>query len=451
MHTEMELLLHYTWQHRLFPSDILRAESGRRIDVIDPGLHNLHDGPDFFNAKIKIGDTLWVGNVEIHDRSSDWYRHGHDSDERYNNTILHVATIIDREVRTQKGDVVEQVQLSVPTDVLRNYTALLNEEHYPPCYRVIPKLPALTQHAWLSALTVERLEAKTERILKYLEQTEGDWERTFFVALARNFGFSTNAEAFEEWALSFPLSAVGKHRDDRFQVEAIFFGQAGFLADEFVAAEQRDDYFKKLQKEYRFLAHKFSLKPMDWHRWRFMRVRPPAFPTVRLSQLAELYWEQRVDFSQLIGTADFDALRALLRVGPTPYWETHFAFGREAAGEAEKKARQLSAQSLDLLAHQHDCAAALRLRPRAHGRASLRTRLQHFGARETRIELYHARLEGGGHRSRNGRRLASALATQTTILRPQRLPALSLRRRISAANLENFFVKNKWNRFLNSK
>jgi len=349
MHTEMELLLHYTWQHRLFPSDILRAESGRRIDVIDPGLHNLHDGPDFFNAKIKIGDTLWVGNVEIHDRSSDWYRHGHDSDERYNNTILHVATIIDREVRTQKGDVVEQVQLSVPTDVLRNYTALLNEEHYPPCYRVIPKLPALTQHAWLSALTVERLEAKTERILKYLEQTEGDWERTFFVALARNFGFSTNAEAFEEWALSFPLSAVGKHRDDRFQVEAIFFGQAGFLADEFVAAEQRDDYFKKLQKEYRFLAHKFSLKPMDWHRWRFMRVRPPAFPTVRLSQLAELYWEQRVDFSQLIGTADFDALRALLRVGPTPYWETHFAFGREAAGEAEKKARQLSAQSLDLL------------------------------------------------------------------------------------------------------
>ncbi len=345
MPTDMEQLLHYVWLHRLFPTTALRTDDGRSVEIIDPGLHNHNAGPDFFNAKIKVDGTLWAGNVELHERSSDWYRHGHERNEAYNSVVLHVVTHIDRAVSTQSGRQLPQMAVSVPAEIASNYRELLEEETYPPCWRVIPRLTPLTIHSWMSALTAERLEEKTRRIDQLLELTGGDWEQTFFITLARNFGFGVNAEAFEQWALRIPPSAVGKHRDNLFQVEAFFFGQAGLLEDNAVEPEQRDAHFLALQQEYRFLAHKFSLTPMDAHQWRFLRMRPQNFPHIRLSQLASLYHSQKADFSHMMETADVDTLRGLLAATVTPYWETHYSFG----AEAKSTGKTLRGSSLDLL------------------------------------------------------------------------------------------------------
>ena len=341
----MEQLLHYVWKHRLYPAAPLVADSGEAVEVIDPGLHNRDAGPDFFNAKIRIGGKLWAGNVEIHERSSDWYRHGHERDAAYCNTILHVASAIDTEVRTLHGEAVPQLRLAVPDGIRGNYEELLAEENYPPCYRIIPALSLLTQHAWMSALTAERLEEKTERITQYLGRTGGDWEWTFFIALARNFGFSVNSDAFEEWAFTIRPSDIGKHRDDLFQVEAFFFGQAGLLGDNATALDLQDDYFRRLQREYRFLQNKFSLHPLDTKRWRFLRLRPQNFPYVRLAQLASLYHGGRVNLSRIIETEDPKQLRELLRATATPYWQEHYTFGRRAAATP----KTLQEGSLDLL------------------------------------------------------------------------------------------------------
>lgn len=341
----MEKLLHYTWQHRLLPQHCLQTHDGQPIDIIDPGLPNSNSGPDFFNAKIRIGSVLWVGNVELHDRSSQWYQHKHHLDAHYNNVILHVATIIDEDVTTQHNKTLPQLQLEVPEYIVNNYRELLEEDTYPPCYRIIPHIDTLTQHAWLNALTAERLEQKMQRILHYLNETNGDWERTFFITLARNFGFGTNAEAFEQWALHIPPQTIVKHRDNLLQVEAMFLGQAGLLSEERVDTEQRDDYFCMLQREYRFLSHKFSLQPMEALHWRFLRMRPQNFPHIRLVQMARLYHEERIALSKVLETDDTNQLRKLFTVGVTPYWETHFDFNQAHA----PKKKTLQSASLDLL------------------------------------------------------------------------------------------------------
>ena len=166
----MEQLLHYCWKHKLFPLQQLKTTSGQDVEVIDPGLHNRNAGPDFFNAKVKIDGTLWVGNVEIHDKSSDWYLHGHEKDDHYNNVVLHVTGKADTEVKTANGDVLPQLEMEVPETVERHYQELLQEDQYPPCYRIIPQLSRLTVHSWMSALQTERLEQKTEATKQKLQE-----------------------------------------------------------------------------------------------------------------------------------------------------------------------------------------------------------------------------------------------------------------------------------------
>ena len=341
----MEKLLHYAWKHRMLPAGALFADTGERLDIIDPGLHNNNAGPDFFNAKIKIDGQLWTGNVELHERASDWHRHGHDADPAYENVVLHVCGKLDAEARTRSGRRLTQLQMDTPEEVKRRYRELLEEETYPPCYRILPHIGPLTMHSWMSALTAERLEEKTARIDGWLERTGGDWERAFFITLARSFGFGVNAEAFEEWAFRLPLTAVAKHRDDIFQLEAFFMGQAGLLDDETVAPERRDGYFERLKGEYAFLSHKFGLQPMAVKAWRFLRMRPQNFPHVRLSQLADLYHARRIGFSHLLEAPDAAAMRELMRATVTDYWKTHYSFGRESA----RRDKTLQGASLDLL------------------------------------------------------------------------------------------------------
>lgn len=346
----MERLLHYTWKHKLLPLKELRTTDGRLVEVIDVGLHNHHAGPDFFNAKVKIDDTLWVGNVEIHQRSSDWYLHGHDHDAHYNNVVLHVVAEADREVQTESGLWLPQLVITVPESVVTGYRQLLATDMYPPCYRIIPDLSRLTIHSWMAALQTERLEQKTQAIAQRVEHCNGSWEDAYFTTLARNFGFGINGEAFEQWAQYVPLNAVGKHRDDLFQIEAIFMGQAGLLSLDAIPTRYhetalQEGYFDKLKNEYTYLAHKFSLTPMNPSAWRFLRLRPQNFPHVRISQLANLYYERRAGLSALLECESVEQLRQLLATHVTPYWETHYTFGSEST----KSAKHVSVSSMNLL------------------------------------------------------------------------------------------------------
>ncbi len=342
----MEILLHYVWKHRLFPLRPLETIDHRPVEVIDTGLHNRNAGPDFFNAKVKIGDTLWVGNVEIHDRASDWFLHGHDHDAAYNNVVLHVVGRDDGEATTQEGVHPPQMVLEVPRDVEEHYEELLRTDTYPPCYQIIPKLSTLTVHSWMSRLQTERLEQKTEAIRHRVEDAGGSWEQAYFVTLARNYGFGVNGAAFEQWAQNVPLLQVDHHRDDLFQVETIFMGQAGLLQLDTIpmrhrAAALQDAYYSRMVQEYNYLSHKFGLRPIDHKLWRWLRLRPQNFPHIRISQLANLYFMRRAGLSALIECSDLKAVEALMQTTVSPYWKTHYTFGAESK-EADKALSRLS-------------------------------------------------------------------------------------------------------------
>ncbi len=346
----MEELLHYVWKHKLFPLSPLETTDQQAVEVIDPGLHNKNAGPDFFNAKIKISGTLWVGNVEIHEKASDWYRHGHEKDGRYDNVILHICETIDMEAKNSNGAPLLQMQLSIPSHVLRHYRELLSIDQYPPCYQVIPTLTHLTVHSWMSALQTERLSQKTDAIEQRVRKCNGSWESGYFVTLARNYGFGINGEAFEQWALNIPLHAVDHHRDNLFQIEAIFLGQAGLLSMESIPERYRenalrDEYFNKLTTEYSYLAHKFSLTPVDYRLWRFLRLRPQNFPHIRISQLANLYYQRKAGLAQLFEATTIEETKKVLATSVTPYWETHYTFGSESI----RNEKRVSPFSLNLL------------------------------------------------------------------------------------------------------
>ena len=346
----MEQLLHYVWKHKLYPLKELTTCDGQPVEIIDPGLHNSNAGPDFFNAKIRVASTMWVGNVEIHDKSSDWYLHGHDKDSRYDNVILHVIGVVDTEVMKSNGQYVPQMQLDVPEYVMAHYDELLKTDEYPPCYKVIPELTSLTVHSWMAALQTERLEQKTEAIRKRVELCNGSWEEAYFVTLARNYGFGINGDVFEQWAQNVPLNAVAHHRDDLFQIEAMFMGQAGLLELDAIPSYYQQDalnegYFTKLRNEYQYLAHKFSMTPIDFKLWRFLRLRPQNFPHIRISQLANLYYEQKAGLSNLVECETIEQLKHVLSSHVTPYWETHYTFGSTSS----KNEKHLTYGSLNLL------------------------------------------------------------------------------------------------------
>ena len=357
----MEQLLHYVWKHRLFPLKPLTTTDGLSVEVIDPGLANRNAGPDFFNAKIKLDGVIWVGNVEIHLRSSDWKRHRHHEDPAYDSVILHVASDIDEPILRSNGEAIPQMELHYPPFLLEHYEELIKSDHYPACYKIISSLPKILLHSWMNTLQTERFEQKTQQIQQRLDRCNGDWESALFITLARNFGFGTNNDAFELWAQSVPLYAVNKHRDDLFQIEAIFFGQAGLLeetsqekphpnatGEEQLKTAQKtcnDEYFLHLQKEYAYLRHKFELKPSLNYRWKLLRLRPANFPHIRLAQLASLYHKSEGLLSLLMEAESIDSTRKLLKTNTSNYWKTHYTFGESSPSLT----KSLSNSSIDLL------------------------------------------------------------------------------------------------------
>ena len=336
----MEQLLHYVWKHKIFSLKELKTTTGQQVEVIDTGLANTDAGPGFFNAKLKLDGALWIGNIEIHERSSDWFKHGHHADAGYNSVILHIASEIDTEISRSNGERIPQIQLICPEAVRTNYKELLETDSYPPCYRIIPSLPPFTAHSWMTALQMERFEQKATLLNERLKRCQGNWEDAFFITLARNFGFGLNGDAFETWAHQLPFRAVDKHRNDLFQIEAIFFGQAGILED-----SDGDGYYLRLKKEYTYLQHKFGLIPMDASLWRFLRLRPANFPHIRIAQLACLYHRAYGLLSRIMETETLQGVRDILKGGTSEYWLTHYTFG----GSSPSRPKTLSNTSLDLL------------------------------------------------------------------------------------------------------
>lgn len=337
----MEELLHYVWRHRIYPLSPLQTTDGQPLEVIDPGLPNPDAGPDFFNAKVKIGDMLWAGDVEVHGRASDWLRHGHDRDRAYDRVVLHVVGESDCNVCRTNGERIPQICLPCPDEVRRRYDGLCRSEGFPPCREVFGRLPQLKVHAWFSTLQAERLRQKAGAIHRRLARCNQHWGDVFFITLSRNFGFGLNGDAFEQWAMRLPLRAVDKHRDNLFQVEAFFFGTAGLLD-----GEQEAGYGCDLRREFAYLQHKFGLpEPMSSEQWRFFRLRPGNFPHVRLAQLAYLYHKEEGLFSRVLEAETPDDLRRLFEARTSDFWTVHFNFRRTSP----RRVKSLGAGMRDLI------------------------------------------------------------------------------------------------------
>ncbi len=332
-----EALLHYIWKFRLFEHQDLQTTEGEYLQIEQPGLHNRQDaGPDFSQARIRIGNTLWAGQVEIHKLSSDWERHHHQQDIAYDNVILHVVYEYDRPVRRKDGSEIPCLELKNRIDegLLLRSEELLQSPEQVPCSAHLTDIPELAMRMWLERLVVERLEAKTEAVFRELEHTKNHWESAFYVFLARNFGTPVNAEPFEQLARSLPLSVLAKQKDKLLQIEALLFGQAGFL--EGITAEETEEYPRLLRREYDFLRNKYNLQPIAAAAWKFGRMRPAAFPTVRLALFAQLVYQSTHLFSKFLETESLSGLRQFFELKVSNYWLEHYRFGEKSEKRGQK-------------------------------------------------------------------------------------------------------------------
>ncbi len=337
-----EQLLQYLWKYKLYPSGSLITTDHRVIEVIDPGMQNRDAGPDFFNAKVKMGGQLWAGNVEIHCSSDDWIAHRHHQDKAYNSVILHAAEKVTREVVNQAGQRVPQCRLIVPGSFRESTRFLLHSDGNLPCRYQLHTLPKAKVRSFLSRLATERLERKTNDIQALLKRFNNSWDEVFHVMMARNFGFGVNADAFERLALSLPYKYLLKHGDEITSVEALLFGQAGLLDEEV----KGDTYQAALRQEYLFLKRKYSLKGLEGYLFKRLRVRPRSFPELRLAQLASLLQSSGRLFSAILQETDCRRLIARLQTEPSPYWQTHYAFGEKSTATPKK----IGTASLEIIA-----------------------------------------------------------------------------------------------------
>lgn len=321
--TRKEDFLHYLWKYSLFEKGNLETTDGQKVEVIVHGEYNTDSGPDFTNARIKLNDTLWAGNIEIHQRSSDWIRHGHQTDKAYDSVILHVVENDDAPIVRTCGTPVPALALRFNNLLLDNYEHLLRSKRWIYCEDTFDTVPSIVVNMWIERLVVERLESKTHLIVKLLEESKNDWHTAFYQLLARSFGTNVNADAFEMLAKSLPHSVLAKHKNDVTQIEALLFGQSGLLE-----MAEDDEYVKGLKNEYAFLKGKYKLEPIPSSSWKFMRLRPMNFPTVRIAQFARLIHVSTGLLSKVIEAGTADEVKQLFNIDVSEYWLTHYSFGK---------------------------------------------------------------------------------------------------------------------------
>lgn len=318
--------MQYVWQHRLLLSSDLHTVDGRVVHVIDPGRLNTDAGPDFFNAKVKIGDRLWAGDVEIHVRASDWHRHGHDGNPAYDSVVLHVVDYDDIFINRSNGEQIPQMVMRCAPEFHRSYAALVNRADAElPCAPHLAEFQRIYVTDWLSALAYERMYVKSDRFLDTLTRLRGDWEEALYITLARALGFGTNAEPMERLAQSVPLQFLRKHADAASAIEALLFGQAGMLD----GAPISDPYVAQLKREHAFFAHKFCLSPLQPLGWKMGRMRPQNLPYRRVALLASLISSDFRLVRRIIELEDVEDAIKLFSARLTGYWARHYTFGAE--------------------------------------------------------------------------------------------------------------------------
>lgn len=317
-----EDLLQFIWRYKNFSPVGLTTTDGRPVKIVKTGELNTNSGPDFLNAQAIIGDTHWAGNIELHIRSADWNVHGHSADKAYNNVILHV--VYEHNAITEPSNIpVLELKNYIGEQTLQYYEQLQSAGKEIPCNSLISGVEEFVRATWLERIAVERLENKSEYIHQLLLRNRNDWQETTYQLVARNFGFKVNSDAFEALAQSLPLRMLSKQKYNLLQIEALLFGQAGMLEDEF-----SDEYPRMLQKEYQFLKAKYSLTPIPAERWKLLRLRPGNFPTYRIAQFAQLIYKSELLFSKFLEIEDTAAARKYFDLEASTYWHTHYLFDR---------------------------------------------------------------------------------------------------------------------------
>lgn len=322
-----ELFLHYVWQFQYFEKTDLRTTSGEPIRIFSVGFRNPDAGPDFLQARLRIGDIQWIGSIEIHIDSAGWYQHSHDQDPAYDNVILHVVWTNHSPVLRSDGNVLPTLELHRRVDdgLLGQYKDLMGSISIIPCSSMLTRVRPIIILNTLDKMLMTRLESKAGGVMKALERNRGDWQETAYQLLARNFGFKINADPFLQLSQAVPLRVLRKHSDKILQLEALLFGVAGFLEE-----GSDDAYQLLLRREYLLLSQKFGLdkKAMKTMQWKFLRLRPANFPTLRLAQLAALLAKEQNIFGVFL-TADVRALTLLFQQPPSEYWHHHYNFKSE--------------------------------------------------------------------------------------------------------------------------
>ncbi len=318
-----EEFLHYIFRNRLWDKNFMQLSDGRQFEILDVGEYNLDSGPDFFNAKVKIEGDVWVGNIEIHVDSSDWYKHKHQNDSAYSNVILHIVYKHSKPVFINESEEIPVWEIVFPQILFNKYSELKGNEKQIPCEDYFEMADKLKIAIWLEKMGVERLEHKCEVIDKYLELSNNDWEHAFYVSLCRSFGAKVNAFSFEQLAINSPLKLIRKYSDDRIKLEALLFGQSGLLKIAVV-----DEYVLKLKKEYDYLRKLHGLKPMLVEIWKFSKLRPSNLPQIKIAQLVSVLSQFQGLFSMLIDSPEYQKLRKSVKINVSEYWKTHYVFGK---------------------------------------------------------------------------------------------------------------------------
>lgn len=322
-----EEFLHYVWKHQYYQALALTTTEGASISIIHPGYHNLNSGPDFSMGKILLDGIEWHGHIEIHYLASDWKRHGHRADAAYDNVILHVVWKNDVPLRDLHQRAVPTLELKdkINPKLIANYDSLLKARNKIPCEASFPAVDSLTKRAMLDRVMAQRLEIKSTEVQQLLTENGHDWEETTYQLLMKNFGFKVNAEAMLTLGKKLPLKVLMKHTSNRTQLEALLLGQAGLLLN-----YATDPYPLELKKEYDYLAKKYSLHEhkMTGSEWKFSKMRPPNFPTIRLAEVATIVSHHQQLFSKLLEAETFEKISALFRITLSEYWETHYVFDK---------------------------------------------------------------------------------------------------------------------------
>lgn len=335
-----EALFQFIWQYSLYKPTDLQTADGEPLTVIHCGKLNKNAGPDFLEAKIKVGKTTLVGNVELHLKSSDWMKHGHQHDLSYKNLVLHAVYENDMPGVAGNTPVLVMKKL-IPQSVIAKYAGLVQATDRLPCSGQHHTVRDITKESWLSRLLAERWEQKLSDWNILLENSAEDWRNLLYWRMAANFGFKTNATPFLMLAQSLPLNIPTRHKESLQQIEALLFGQAGMLNEKF-----KDEYPQALQREYEYLKKKYKLKPIAGHLWKFLRMRPANFPTIRIAQFAALIYKSLHLFSQIIETHSVKEIEPLLDVTASSYWDTHFQFDVPQKQAAKKSLGKSSVQNI---------------------------------------------------------------------------------------------------------